>query len=49
MANAYGAVPHDLIYNAQDFFYVPAEAKEVLAKYFSEVKMRYTTKNYTTN
>ena len=49
LANAYGAVPHDLIYKALDFFYVPAEVKEVLANYFGAVKMRFTTKNYTTD
>jgi len=38
-----------LIYKALDFFYVPAEVKEVLANYFGAVKMRFTTKNYTTD
>ena len=34
-------------YKVLDFFYVPAEVKEALAKYFGAVK--FTTKNYTTN
>ena len=49
LANAYGAVPHDLIYKALDFFHVPARIKNLLRSYFSEVVMRFTTKDYTTS
>ena len=49
MANTYGAVPHDLIYKALDFFYVPEKVKVILANYFGAVKMKFTTKKYTTN
>ena len=49
LANAYGSVPHDLIYKALDFFYVPEAVKGILAKYFGSVKMRFTTQKYTTN
>ena len=49
LANAYGAVPHDLIYKALDFFYVPEKVKDILANYFGAVKMKFTTKKYTTN
>ena len=31
LAYAYGTVPHDLIYKALDFFYVPEKVKDVLA------------------
>ena len=49
LANAYGAVPHDLIYKALDFFHVPEDIKEVLSKYFGSAQMRFTTQQYTTD
>ena len=48
LANAYGAVPHDLIYKALDFFYVPERIKNILSQYFGAANMRFTTKKYTT-
>jgi len=49
LANAYGSVPHDLIYRSLDFFYIPGKIKVLLQKYFGSALMRFTTQRYTTN
>ena len=49
LANAYGSVPHDLIYRYFDFFYIPEKIKGLLRKYFDSAFTRFTTQRYTTN
>ena len=36
--------PHDLIYKALDFVYVPEQVKDVLVNFFANVKMKFITK-----
>jgi len=48
LANAYGSVPHKLIEKAMVFFHVPESVQTVIMKYYSQFRMRFTTKRYTT-
>ena len=49
LANAYGSVPHQMIHNAMDFFWIPDEVQKMLMAYYNNFKMRFTTSDYTTD
>ena len=48
LANAYGSVPHSLLWKALEMHHVPDTVIDILKKYFSHFKMRFTTTSYTT-
>ncbi|XP_041481795.1 uncharacterized protein LOC121428966 [Lytechinus variegatus] len=48
LANAYGSVPHRYLSLALDFFWVPKVIQELVQSYYSQFKMRFTTRTYTT-
>ena len=48
LANAYGSVPHHLIWMAFEFFNFPSKVGEIIMKYFNSAFMKFTVKNYTT-
>jgi hypothetical protein len=49
LANAYGSVPHSLIWKALEMHHVPVSIIDMLQQYFSVFKMRFTTGFYTTS
>ena len=48
LANAYGSVPHELVYRSFDF-YIQEKIKGLLRKYFNSAFMHFTIHRYTTN
>ena len=48
LANAYGSLPHSMIWFTLDFFYIPDKLSEFLKCYFQDFKMRFSTKEFTT-
>ena len=48
IANAYGSMPHSLILTALRRTHVPEEICNLVESYYSDVKIRFTTKEYTT-
>lgn len=49
LANAYGSVYHQLIHFALDFFHVPPHIQSLVAKYFDNFHVCYTTLEISTN
>ena len=49
IANAYGSMPHRVIKDALEAAKVPEKVRELISSYYSNVKIRFTTKTYTTN
>ena len=49
LANAYGSVPHELLFKAMDFFHIPEKIKNIMRNYYSKFRMRFTTENFTTD
>ena len=49
LANAYGSVPHELLFKAMEFFYIPEKIKNVMRSYYNKFQMRFTTENFTTD
>ena len=49
IANAYGSIPHSLILTALERTHVPERMRQLIESYYSDVKIRFTTKEYTTN
>ena len=49
LANAYGSVPHELLFKAMDFFHIPEKIKNVMRNYYNKFRMRFTTENFTTD
>ena len=49
LANAYGSVPHELLFKAMDFFHIPEKVKAVMKNYYNKFKMRFTTGDFTTD
>src|SRR5215475_7038850 len=49
LANAYGAVPHCLLWKALEMHHVPLVVVDILKQYFNAFKMRYSTPIYTTD
>ena len=49
IANAYGSIPHSLIKLALRRAHVPEEFCKLVESYYGNVKIRFTTKNFTTD
>ncbi len=48
LANAYRSVPHQLIHFALDFFHIPPHIQGIVARYFSNFHVCYTTQEIST-
>ena len=48
LANAYGSVPHQLLWKTLEAHHVPQPVIHILQEYFSGFVMRFSTKTYTT-
>ena len=48
IANAYGSIPHDVIKKALERAHVPERPRQLIESYYSNVKIRFTTKTFTT-
>ena len=49
LANAYGSVPHELLFKAMEFFHIPEKVKNIMRNYYNKFRMRFTTENFTTD
>lgn len=49
LANAYGSVPHKVLFKAMDHFYIPNKVQKIMKDYYGTFKMRFTTKSFTTS
>ena len=49
IANAYGSIPHDVIMKALRRAHVPENTRQLIESYYSDVKIRFTTKEFTTS
>lgn len=49
LANAYGAVPHSLLWKALEMCHVPDSMIDILKQYFSNFQMRFQTAAYVTD
>ena len=48
IANAYGSIPHSVIISALEAAHVPEPVRNLVASYYSNVNIRFTTNNFTT-
>lgn len=48
LANAYGSVPHQMLWQALQMYHVPPEIATMLERYFQGFTARFSTKEYTT-
>ena len=48
IANAYGTIPHSMIMQSLRKAHVPEEVCELVESYYSDVAIRFTTRNFTT-
>ena len=49
LANAFGSVPHQLITYTLEFFYVPSHIQNLVANYFNNQHVCYTTRDISTD
>lgn len=49
LANAYGSVPHRIIDFAMEHFWEPGRLRDIVGKYYQKFKMRFPTRNFTTD
>ena len=49
LANAYGTVPHSLIWRALESYHVTDMIVGILKEYFGNFRMRFMTRSYTTD
>ena len=49
LANAYGSVPHQMLWQALEMYHVPKEIETMLKLYFTGFAVRFSTKEYTTD
>ena len=49
LANAFGSVPHSLIWTAFDFFHVPKSITDLVRNYFQDLQFCITTAEYSTS
>ena len=49
IANAYGSIPHSLIQLALRRAHVPEEVCKLVELYYADMKIRFTTKDFTTD
>jgi hypothetical protein len=48
LANAYGSLPHQLIFKALNHYFVPEHIQNMIKSYYSDVCLRFTTPECTT-
>ena len=48
IANAYGSIPHNVITRALEAAHVPETVRCLIASYYSDIKVRFTTNKFTT-
>ena len=48
IANAYGSIPHDVIKHALENAHLPTRARDLIANYYKDLRIRFTTKDCTT-
>ena len=48
IANAYGSIPHDVIQKALVKAHVPESTRSLIESYYSDVKIRFSTRSFTT-
>lgn len=49
LANAFGSVPHELLWSAFDFFYIPDTITALVKSYFQDMQFCFTTSDFTTS
>ena len=49
IANAYGSIPHKVIMRALDEAHIPKEVIQMVESYYSEARIRFATRNFTTD
>ena len=48
IANAYGSIPHEAIQTALEKAHIPEKTRSLIGSYYSNAKIRFTTRNYRT-
>ena len=48
LANAYGSVPHAMIKEALEHFWIPQEVQDMMMMYYNNFKMRFAAGDFTT-
>lgn len=48
LANAYGSIPHSLIQYALNHYHLPKRVKSLVSSYYSNLLLRFSTKEFTT-
>ena len=48
-ANAYGSIPHNIIQIALEKAHIPERTRQLVKSYYSNAKIRFTTRNFTTD
>ncbi|KAJ8412701.1 hypothetical protein AAFF_G00116520 [Aldrovandia affinis] len=48
LANAFGSVPHELLWESFNFFHVPEPITTLVKTYFQDLQLCFTTANLTT-
>ena len=48
LANAFGSVPHSLLWEAFDYFRIPGSIKSLVKAYFLDIQLCFNTAEYTT-
>ncbi len=48
LANAFGSVPHNLLWESFNFFHVPSSITTLVKAYFEDLQLCFTTADYTT-
>ena len=48
LANAFGSVPHSLLWEAFDYFRIPGSIKSLVKAYFLDIQLCFDTAEYTT-
>lgn len=49
LANAFGSVPHNLLWESFNFFHVPASVTNLVKAYFEDLQLCFTTADFTTS
>jgi len=49
LANAYGSIPHKVIEHAMDHYHIPDKIKMLIRSYYSNVRLRFRTPDFTTD
>ncbi len=49
LANAFGSVPHNLLWESFNFFHVPSSVTSLVKAYFEDLQLCFTTADFTTS